>query len=146
MTVEANPQRPLPINVVQIDHVVIRVNDPVRMIDFYTAVLGCRLEKGPGEIGLAQLRAGTALIDLADVNGPIGKQGGQPPNRNAPNMDHVCLQIKPWNADEIKAHLKKHGVETGEVVTRYGAEGNGPSIYIRDPEGNNIELKGPAAA
>jgi catechol 2,3-dioxygenase-like lactoylglutathione lyase family enzyme len=146
MSLMVDAKTPNPINIVQIDHVVIRVDDLEPMIGFYAAVLGCRLEKGPGEIGLAQLRAGSSLIDLVDVNGPIGKQGGDPPEHNAANMDHVCLQIRPWDAEAIRAHLKNHGVEPGEAVTRYGAEGDGPSIYIVDPEGNNIELKGPATA
>lgn len=132
-----------PINIIQIDHVVIRVNNLDQMIDFYTAVLGCQLEKGPGEMRLAQLRAGNSLIDLVDANGPLGKQGGDPADRNAPNMDHVCLQIKPWDVNAINTHLKEHGVEPGNIANRYGAEGNGPSMYINDPEGNSIELKGP---
>ncbi len=144
MTVPTEMKLPLPINIVQIDHVVIRVKNLEQMIDFYTAVLGCRLEKGPGEMRLAQLRAGSSLIDLVDVRGPLGKQGGELPDHNAPNMDHVCLQIKPWDVNAINRHLKEHGVEAGEVVTRYGAEGNGPSMYIIDPEGNSIELKGPS--
>jgi glyoxylase I family protein len=139
--------QPNPINVVLIDHVVIRTVDLERMIDFYSTVLGCRLEKGPGDIGLAQLRAGSSLIDLVDSEGPIGRQGGGFPDHEAPNMDHVCLQIDPWDVDAISAHLRKHGVTPGEVETRYGAKGSGPSIYVSDPEGNTVELKGsPAAA
>lgn len=132
-----------PINVVQIDHVVIRVNNLDQMIDFYTTVLGCRLEKGPGKMRLAQLRAGSSLIDLVDAKGPLGKQGGDLPDRNAPNMDHVCLQIMPWDVIAITTHLKEHGVQPGNIADRYGAQGNGPSMYISDPEGNSIELKGP---
>ncbi len=144
MTVPAEMELPHPINIVQIDHVVIRVNNLEQMIDFYTAVLGCRLEKGPGEMSLAQLRAGSSLIDLVDAKGPLGKQGGDLPDRNAPNMDHVCLQIKPWDVNAINTHLKEHGVEPGNIANRYGAEGHGPSMYINDPEGNSIELKGPS--
>lgn len=132
-----------PFNVVRIDHVVIRADDLQRLIDFYTAVLGCPLEKGPGDIGLAQLRAGDSLIDIVDAKGPIGLQGGDAPAHGAPNVDHVCLQIDPWDVDAIVSHLRDHDIEAGEVVTRYGAQGNGPSMYIRDPEGNSIELKGP---
>ena len=144
MTSPAEMKLPHPINIVQIDHVVIRVNNLERMIDFYTAVLGCRLEEAPGEMRLAQLRAGSCLIDLVDAKGPLGKQGGDLPDHNAPNMDHVCLQIKPWDVNAINTHLKEHAVEAGEVVTRYGADGIGPSMYIDDPEGNCIELKGPS--
>ena len=131
-----------PINIRSIDHVVIRTADLETMTGFYCDVLGCRLERGPGEIGLAQLRAGNALIDLVDAQGPLGRQYDGPPDHNAPNMDHFCLQLQPWDPDTIRRHLRNHGVEVGEVVRRYGALGNGPSLYIRDPEGNTVELKG----
>jgi len=39
--------------------------------------------------------------------------------------------------------VARFGIDCGEVATRYGAEGNGPSIYFDDPEGNKVELKGP---
>ncbi len=131
-----------PINITHIDHVVIRVNDLENMIAFYRDVLGCNLERGPGEGGLAQLRAGHSLIDLVDANGPLGQQGGDQPDHTAPNMDHVCFQLQPWDADAIKMHLELHGVAAGKVAPRYGAAGVGPSMYLRDPEGNTVELKG----
>ncbi len=117
-----------PINIQLIDHVVVRVRDPAVMIDFYCDALGCTLERGPGDIGLAQLRAGGSLIDLVDVAGPLGKQGGGPPAPDAPNMDHFCLQVQPWDVAAIAAHLEKHDVEVGDVVTVYGSRGNGPSL------------------
>ncbi len=73
-----------PINVTHIDHVVIRVNDLENMIAFYQDVLGCKLERGPGEAGLAQLRAGQSLIDLVDASGPLGQQGGDQPDHAVP--------------------------------------------------------------
>jgi glyoxylase I family protein len=132
-----------PINIRLIDHVVIRANDLSKMVDFYCDVLGCRIEKGPGELALVQLRAGNALIDIVDVKGPLGRQGGHPPDPEARNMDHFCVQVEPWDADAILGHLEHKGVAAGEAVVRYGALGDGPSIYIADPEGNTIELKGP---
>jgi catechol 2,3-dioxygenase-like lactoylglutathione lyase family enzyme len=131
-----------PINVRAIDHVVLRVADLERMIGFYCDVLGLRLERGPGELKLAQLRAGSALIDLIDIDGPLGAPGGGPPAHDAPNVDHICLQVAPWDGEAIIAHLTAKGVDAGEIGTRYGADGMGPSIYINDPEGNGIELKG----
>ena len=131
-----------PINIRLIDHVVIRVQNLVPMIDFYCDVLGCRLERGPGKNGLAQLRAGDSLIDLVDAAAPLGRQGGGRPHHEGGNMDHVCLQVQPWDADAISKHLTKHDVEVGDVVTRYGALGSGPSLYTKDPEGNGVELKG----
>lgn len=131
-----------PINIQLIDHVVLRVNDLEKMIAFYSDVLGCRLERGPGQIGLAQLRAGHSLIDLVDAKGQIGREGGGVPDQKAPNMDHLCLQVSPWNPDIIMEHLRDYGVEVGDIVNRYGASGSGPSVYIKDPEGNTVELKG----
>jgi len=135
-------QNPNPINIRAIDHVVLRVIDLPSMVRFYADVLGCRLERGPGDLGLAQMRAGASLIDLIDSSGPLGKQTGAPPDHDAPNMDHFCLQVEPWDNDAIRSHLEACDVELSETVSRYGALGAGPSIYIKDPEGNNIELKG----
>lgn len=131
-----------PLNVTHIDHVVIRVRNLERMIAFYETVVGCRLERGPGELGLAQLRAGNSLIDLVDAAGPLGLKAGDPPDHRAPNMDHVCLQVAPWDEATIVAHLERHDVQFGAVESRYGASGMGPSIYLEDPEGNTVELKG----
>lgn len=131
-----------PINVRRIDHVVLRVVDLEMMVAFYCNVLGCRLERGPGDGGLAQLRAGDSLIDLVDANGSIGRQSGDPPDHGAPNVDHVCLLVQPWDSEAVLSHLRAHGVEPEPITSRYGATGQGPSIYFADPEGNTIELKG----
>ena len=131
-----------PINITHIDHVVIRVNNLDKMIEFYRDVLGCKLERGPGEGRLAQLRAGLSLVDLVDSSGPIGRQGGTMADHTAPNMDHVCFQLDPWNTAAIQEQLRRHEVEFGDVGDRYGASGVGPSIYLKDPEGNTVELKG----
>ncbi|WP_405226468.1 VOC family protein [Lentisalinibacter sediminis] len=134
-----------PVNIRLIDHVVIRAKDPDALLAFYEVVLGCPLEKDQAGIGLYQLRAGASLIDIVAVDGELGRNFPQPPADDAPNMDHFCVQVEPWDVDAIRQHLREHGVEAGEVVQRYGAQGYGPSIYIRDPEGNTVELKGPPA-
>ena len=131
-----------PINIAGIDHVVLRVDDLDTMIRFYKTVLGCRLERGPGDALLAQLRAGHSLIDLVDAKGSLGKAGGAPADHAAPNMDHVCLLVEPWDEPAILGQLDAHGVDYGEVANRYGATGQGPSVYLKDPEGNTVELKG----
>ncbi|MEM7503529.1 MAG: VOC family protein [Pseudomonadota bacterium] len=131
-----------PINITHIDHIVIRVVDLQRMIAWYRDVLGCKLERGPGEAGLAQLRAGSSLIDLVDVAGPLGRAAGGAPNHDSVNMDHVCFQVDPWDADAVVDQLREHAVSFGDVADRYGATGVGPSIYLEDPEGNTVELKG----
>ena len=130
------------INIRDIDHVVLRVRDLARMRSFYCDVLGCSVDKVQEAIGLTQLRAGRALIDLVTVDGVLGRMGGEAPGKSGRNMDHFCLRVEPFDGEAILAHLKTHGVDVGEVVSRYGAEGDGPSIYITDPEGNVVELKG----
>ncbi|HEX9448841.1 MAG TPA: VOC family protein [Dongiaceae bacterium] len=128
-------------NPVGLDHVVLRVADIDRAIRFYCEVLGCRVEKRQEAIGLIQLRAGRCLIDLVDIAGKIGREGGKAAGVEGRNMDHFCIRIEPFDGKAIQAHLKSHGVDPGEVVKRFGAEGDGPSIYLTDPEGNAIELK-----
>lgn len=137
-------QIPGPITPAGIDHVVLRVRDPARMRSFYCDVLGCSVEAVLADLDMVQLRAGRALIDLVDVAGRIGREGGAAPGREGRNMDHFCLRVEPFDADAIATHLRAHGVEPGEVVQRSGAEGTGPSIYLHDPEGNMVELKGPS--
>jgi catechol 2,3-dioxygenase-like lactoylglutathione lyase family enzyme len=88
------------------------------------------------------LRVGTSLVDLVPVDGKLGRMGGAAPGREGRNVDHVCFRVRPWDERAILEHLAAHGI-TGEVVSRYGADGDGPSIYIEDPEGNMLELKGP---
>ena len=127
----------------EIDHVVLRVSDVERMFAFYRDVLGCPEERRSEEFGLYQLRAGRALIDLVDIQGKIGRQGGAAPGKEARNMDHFCVRVEPFDEAAIRAHLETHGVDAGPTEKRYGAEGSGPSIYIQDPEGNVVELKGP---
>lgn len=130
----------------EIDHLVLRVVELPRMLDFYCGVLGCPVERKQEEIGLIQLRAGSSLIDLIPVDGKLGRMGGAAPGVGGRNMDHFCLRVEPFDADAIFAHLTQHGVQAGAIESRYGAEGEGPSIYITDPEGNIVELKGPPAA
>ncbi len=133
------------IRVRSIDHVVLRVRDLERAIRFYGEVLGCTVERRRDELGLVHLRAGRSQIDLVDVAGEIGRKAGAPPGPEGHNMDHVALRLEAFDEAELRAHLQAHGVESGEVVTRFGAEGDGPSMYIADPEGNTVELKGPPA-
>lgn len=126
-----------------IDHIVLRVVDLDRMLHFYCGVLGCPLEKRQDDIGLIQLRAGRSLIDLVPLAGKLGKAGGAAPGKEGRNLDHFCLRVDPFDEAAIRAHLAGHGVEGGAVQSRYGAQGTGPSIYLTDPEGNVVELKGP---
>ena len=130
--------------IIGIDHVVLRVADAERAIRFYCDVLGCHEERRLEDIGLYQLRAGTALIDIVPVESEIGRAGGAGPGAEGRNLDHFALRIEPFDEAALRAHLAAHGVAAGEVSKRYGAEGEGPSLYIKDPDGNTVELKGPA--
>lgn len=132
-----------PFQIKGLDHVVLRVTDIDAMLAFYVDVLGCALEKEQADLGLTQVRAGASLIDLVDVAGPLGKLGGAAPGHDARNMDHFCLRIDPWDEQAIRVHLNARDVVIGDSGDRYGAEGIGPSIYVSDPEGNVVELKGP---
>ena len=136
-------QHPLMLRVLHIDHLVLRVVDLERMLDFYCKTLGCTVEKRQDGIGLVQLRAGSALIDLVPVDGKLGRAGGAPPGREGRNLDHFCLRVEPFDPVAIRQRLEQHGHAASPVEQRYGAEGNGPSIYVADPEGNVVELKGP---
>jgi len=127
-----------------IDHVVLRVRDIDAMRRFYCEVLGATHVAYRPEFGMSHLRIGASLIDLVEVNGPQGKAGGAAPGLEGRNMDHFCLRVEPFDQDAIVAHLKRHRVAVGEIRTRFGAEGNGVSIYLADPEGNTVELKGPS--
>src|SRR5512135_92327 len=117
-----------------LDHVVLRVADIDRSIEFYEQVLGLHVERRLAEIGLVQLRAGAAMIDL--VPRTEDEDAGR-------NMDHFAVRIEAMDVPALTAHLKRHGIDAGEVRRRYGAEGYGSSIYITDPDGNTVELKGP---
>jgi glyoxylase I family protein len=130
------------IQIREIDHVVLRVTNLEAMLRFYCDILGCEVERRQEELGLTQLRAGRSLIDLVTVDGELGRLGGSPPGPGGRNMDHLCLRLETFDAEFIYAHLDQRGVKAEEVGSRYGAEGEGPSIYLNDPEGNVIELKG----
>ncbi len=127
----------------QLDHVVIRVRDADAMTAFYCDVVGCTLERHVEEAGLIQLRAGASLIDLVPVDGTLGRMGGAAPGPEGRNMDHLCLRVDPFDEAALRDHLATQGVAADETKRRYGAEGFGPSIYLQDPEGNVVELKGP---
>ena len=127
----------------EIDHVVLRVVDLERMIRFYTGALGCTVERRRDDLGLVHLRAGRSLIDLVPVDGPLGRPGGAAPGREGRNLDHLCLRVEAFDLAAIRRQLAPFGVEVGEQGQRFGADGEGPSVYLTDPEGNTVELKGP---
>jgi glyoxylase I family protein len=129
--------------ILRLDHIVLRVRDVDAMLRFYTDVLGCTPERTQEEIGLYQVRAGSSLIDLVSLDGKLGRAGGAAPGTEGRNLDHFCLRVEPFDGDALRGWLEARGVKVGEIGQRYGAEGEGPSLYLSDPEGNVVELKGP---
>lgn len=134
------------IRIREIDHLVLRVRALEPMLRFYCDGLGCSVEKRRDDIGLVQLRAGRSILDLVPVDGKLGSAGGAAPGREGRNLDHFCFRVEPFDEAAIRAQLATIGVSAGPVEQRYGAEGEGPSMYLEDPEGNVVELKGPPAA
>jgi catechol 2,3-dioxygenase-like lactoylglutathione lyase family enzyme len=127
---------------VAIDHIVLRSERYRELIEFYCEVIGCTLERETAaEFGLTQLRAGNTLIDIVDVNGELGKTGGAAPGPTGNNLDHFCLQIAAFDEAGLIKYLRSHSVDCGEFHERYGAQGMGRSLYIRDTDGNTVELR-----
>lgn len=125
-----------------IDHIVLRTDRYRELIEFYCNVIGCTLEREtPQDFGLTQLRAGAALIDIVDIDGKLGSFGGPAPQEKGNNLDHFCLQIEPFEEGELRAYLDDRGVEYSDFQERYGAQGMGRSIYIKDLVGNTVELR-----
>ena len=124
----------IPARLTGIDHVVLRVSDPEKTVAFYTEVLGLTLERIYDRISLRQLRCGNNLIDIVPAEGelPAAEQRG---------IDHLCLNLD-GDLDEVIAALAEVGIEPSMgPMEVYGARGFGSSIYIRDPDGYEIELK-----
>jgi len=121
-----------------IDHIVLRVRELPRMLEFYRTVLGCAVERQQPELGLTQLRAGRSLIDLVTLEGPLG--AGEPPGAGR-NLEHFCLTVAPFDEPRLTAWLGARGVVAQTPSSRYGAQGEGRSFFVEDPEGNRIELK-----
>ena len=128
--------------IIGIDHLVLRTRKLPQMLRFYESILGCSVERQLSpELGLTQLRAGNTLIDLVTVDSELGRLGGKPPQQDGRNLEHFCLRVTDVNQSQLLAHLHHHHIETDAFEERYGATGFGHSVYIKDPEGNVVELK-----
>lgn len=136
----AAARTPVAVRIGGLDHVVLRVGDLARAVDFYHKVLGCHIERELQQPRLVQLRAGASLIDLV----PASVSPHEAPDKTGRNMDHFAVRVVGFDAAALKDHLQQNGIDPGEVRERYGAEGYGPSLYITDPDGNTVELKGEA--
>ena len=135
-----------PIRIQGFDHIVLRIADKSATLAFYEGVLGLKVDRDRPDLGLTHIRAGAQMIDLVTVDGIIGRLGGAGPAVEGRNLDHFALHIEPFDEAAIRAHLASLGIEAGPIASRYGAEGEGPSIYLSDPQGNVVELKGPPDA
>jgi catechol 2,3-dioxygenase-like lactoylglutathione lyase family enzyme len=135
-----------PFAVQRLDHVVLRVRDLDVAEAFYRDVLACAVVRRRDDLGLRHLRAGASMLDLVAVDGKLGLRGGRAAGGEGRNVDHLCLRIEPFDEAAIVAHLALHGLAPHAPATsNFGAEGDGPSLYFDDPDGNTIELKGAAA-
>lgn len=135
-----------PFAVGRIDHIVLRVVDLERSTRFYCDVLGLAIRRNRPKLAMNHLAAGPQLIDLIAIDGPLGREGGRGPEAEGRNLDHFCLRVDPFDRAALEAWLKEHGVPITGGGERFGAEGYGMSLYCLDPDGNTIELKGPATA
>ena len=114
-------------------------------VRFYTEVLGCTVEGALPQYGMLQLRAGAALIDLVDISAPEAAWA-KPPVAGGRNFDHLCLALGVHDEAALRRHLARHQVEIIEEGVHGGSRGESLSLYVRDPSGNVIELKGPPPA
>lgn len=133
------------LEVLGIDHVVFRVRDMARMEAFYRDALGCEVIRRREDLGLVHIRVGRSLVDLVSVDGKLGREGGAAPGAEGRNVAHLCLRVEPFDPGAIQARMKALGMEASESTSNFGAEGDGLSLYLADPEGNTLELKGPPA-
>jgi hypothetical protein len=64
----------------------------------------------------------------------VGLLGGK-------KVDHICIGVCPFDEAALRGYFSLYGSTLIEAGSRYGASGEGPSLYVRDPEGTVIELK-----
>jgi catechol 2,3-dioxygenase-like lactoylglutathione lyase family enzyme len=133
-----------PIRIRKLDHVVLRVADIDKSIRFYRDILGCPEARIRPDTGLYQYQAGASMIDLVPLDSPGGRRSGYGPPSEGRNMEHFALTIEEFDEAAIRGYLEEHGIEVSKSGQRFGADGVGPSVYVKDPDGNEVELKGPS--
>jgi catechol 2,3-dioxygenase-like lactoylglutathione lyase family enzyme len=120
------------LQVTGIDHWVVNVTDVERSLSWYRDKLGLEPlrvdEWRRGEIFFPSLRVNaTTVVDLL------------PWERSGENINHVCLVVDPTDLDAVVASGEFDVVEG--PVERWGARGDATAIYVRDPDGNTVELR-----
>ncbi len=127
------------LKIVEMDHIVLNVSDIERSIAFYTQTLGLqgeRLEEfRAGKVGFPSVRINDhTLIDLVQVEPKAGSA--------MKNLDHFCLVSEATDLALLANDLRAAGVVVvHEPVSRWGARGQATSIYIQDPDENEIEIR-----
>jgi len=120
------------LHVVGLDHVVLNVADVERSLAFYCGELGLAPERVEewrrGEIFFPSVRVDAhTIIDLLATP------------RTGENADHLCLVVEPVDLEAVKASGRFEVVDGPDI--RFGARGNGTSLYVKDPDGNTVELR-----
>jgi glyoxylase I family protein len=137
------------LRIAQMDHIVLNVSDIDRSLHFYAHVLGLTAERvddyKSGKVGFPSVRINDhTIIDLFPPERQEQPAGGG----RAGNLNHLCLatENEDQDMDAIVTYLNGHGigVETGPI-RRWGARGNGTSVYFRDPDNNLVEVRTYAA-
>jgi len=117
---------------VALDHVVLEVRDVDRSLAFYHGVLGLPIERldafRRGEVPFPSLRVGPLLIDLFVTATP------------GPGPNHICLEVDGTPAEMLRA-LDASGIAHTEPGLRFGARGDGTSVYVHDPDGHQVEIR-----
>jgi catechol 2,3-dioxygenase-like lactoylglutathione lyase family enzyme len=129
------------LRVTGMDHIVLWSADVERSVAFYRNVLGCGVERYEqwrrGDAPFPSVRLSPTL--LIDVFPGGAEDVGQTTPRN---LHHFCLAVDSDDLHATAERLRAQGVAVdSDVVVRWGALGDGDSIYVRDPDGNSIELK-----
>jgi catechol 2,3-dioxygenase-like lactoylglutathione lyase family enzyme len=120
------------LRVVALDHVVLNVADVERSLAFYCDELGLAPERVEewrrGEVFFPSVRVDErTIIDLLAAP------------RTGQNTDHVCLVVEPIDLAAVAASGRFEVVDG--PATRFGARGDGTSLYVKDPDGNTVELR-----
>lgn len=122
--------------VIGFDHLVLDVADVERSVAYYTGTLGLepvRLEEWrAGKVPFPSLRiSDSTIIDLISTGNADGSR--------RPNVDHLCLVVAPLDWQQVLASGELDIVDGPGA--RYGARGTAESVYVRDPDGNTVELR-----
>lgn len=127
-----------PFELLRLDHLVLRTKDVERLVKFYKD-LGCTVVRRVEQMDMTQLRAGASMIDIVGVD----ERDSRAPGRN---LDHFAIRIEPFDEDAVRSWCEEQALEPRFMEKLLGADGFGPAVYIIDPDGNRVELKGPPIA